>query len=190
VALSIDTYDDVSVEVFAGKSLQLHILWLSLTTKRMPRAISFAIGMAKRQLKDFRNRRNTARWVALIYEIRNLWSQRQEKPEIRLAEELFRQSWRLLSSWPIRPHFLGEPVFSARLGKRQDSEKGYMTAEFVWSVDEDARPVPINHVYDLLNLPQANAGEQELAWKVCFWLSFLSESELQSLAEAECGRKL
>lgn len=190
MSLSIDTYDGVSPSVFHGpRQLKLHIWWLGVTTSSVPSAIQVAIRQAKIQLERLGNERNAARWIALAYEIRNLWAKRSDKVEIAVATELFQQGWRMLSDWPLRPGFLGEPVFRVELGKRLDSNEKYMEPEFVWDTEADARPVPLRHIYELLGFSMIDGHVSERAWKVCFWLSFLSESELTDLANREKSRR-
>jgi hypothetical protein len=185
MSLSIDVFDDVSPEVYRGKrQLQLHIWWLGVTTRWLPSALHFAVRQAKIQLEGLGNERNAARWVAATYEVRNLWWKRRRSGDIQAAENLFKCGWRLLSDWPLRPGFLGEPVFNVRLGMRADSQK-YMDPVFSWNTEEDARPVPLDHVYKLMWLD----FDQERSWKICFWLSFLSESELTDLAKNERIRR-
>ncbi|MCR4277607.1 MAG: hypothetical protein NUV85_01155 [Candidatus Berkelbacteria bacterium] len=151
---------------------------------REPSALRLALRSAKVQLYTLNAERNVARWIALLYEVHSLLKEWTKKDEMVIARLLFRDRWRLLSDWPLRPSFYGEPVFTVKLGKRLGGGD-YMSTEFAWDVQQDARPVPIDQVYQLLGLSDDLSEEQELSWKVCFWLALLSESELHDLAMAK-----
>lgn len=183
MSISIDVFDDVSPQVYAKRSLARNLKQLERGSIGMPRPLQDAIKRARYCL-DNNNERNAARWVAVAIEVENLWRMRQAKQEICLASDLFCQGWRLFSDWPLRPHLAGSLVYHARL-ERRIPRSDRTVVEFDWSEDQDKRPLPIELVYEPLQLAHQDAADQELAWKVCFWLSFISEDELVTLATTQ-----
>lgn len=186
MSLSIDVYDDISPAVYPSAwRIKVRLFQLGVTTMGMPAAIPDALTQAGIQVK-LGNMRNAARWVALITELASIWRDRRRHPEITEATKLLHDGWRLFSDWPLRPHRIGELVYSVKLGKLfgEPSEFG----DFLWNTELDARPVPLEEVYMRLSL-QSDDVVNEHSWKVCFWLALLTESELlQQCWEEEKNR--
>lgn len=180
--LTIDIYETP----LSSRWLSYRLTWYRLMSRFMPTPIAGAITLATFQYYTLGNWRNSARYLSLVQLVWKKWKQRANNPAYLHAHKLWEEGWRLNSDWPIYPPRHGEPIFGVRLGKNEGNpyleEKGL---EFCWDTIDDARPVPIDEIYDRMELAHLSTEDQLLAWETCFWLTFLTEDALMRAAKNE-----